>query len=250
MAQKTGHQIHPNPMMCPHDARLRWRLDLTCGSCLCQVWSMRLQVWIPSYKNLENVEIPKDSYSFLFNPIHQWQDPWPPLRSLALQTSESGLCGMVLIGDLDSMIPGPKTETWAADSYWKKNIYGWFIYSLKMVIFDSYVSLPEGISTYFINGTFNHFQPMFSLDSLPRGWTTTNDQRPRFDHARLLSPWSHELGNELTKFAAMKTLIVHHVIELSWYNVSWLYGYIMILYHDISWYNIMIYHDIISWSYP
>jgi len=32
MAQKTGHQIHPNPMMCPHDARLRWRLDLTCGS--------------------------------------------------------------------------------------------------------------------------------------------------------------------------------------------------------------------------
>jgi len=84
-----------------------------------QVWSMRLQVWIPSYKNLENVEIPKDSYSFLFNPIHQWQDPWPPLRSLALQTSESGLCGMVLIGDLDSMIPGPKPKP-RADSYWKK----------------------------------------------------------------------------------------------------------------------------------
>ena len=126
MAQKTGHQIHPNPMMCPHDARLRWRLDLTCGS------HVKYDPWGFKYgshptKILKMLKSPKDSYSFLFNPIHQWQDPWPPLRSLALQTSESGLCGMVLIGDLDSMIPGPKTETLGGRQLLKKK-HLWLIY--------------------------------------------------------------------------------------------------------------------------
>ena len=94
-------------------------------------------------RHLENVETPKDailhSYSqggapklclLVYNPNRnhsnpiQWQDPWPPqLRSLALQTSESGLCGMVLIGDLDSMIPGPKPRAPGPTAIEKNTIY-------------------------------------------------------------------------------------------------------------------------------
>ena len=59
----------PNPMMCPHDARLRWRLDLTCGSCL-----VKYDTWGFKYgshptkilKMLKSQKIPIHSYSILF----------------------------------------------------------------------------------------------------------------------------------------------------------------------------------------
>ena len=101
-------------------------------------------------------------------------------------------------------------------------------------------SLPEGIIHIFLSMVLSTiFQPMFSLDSLPRGWTTTNDQRPRFDHARLLSPmvpwWmSSEIRTSSHQWRLWSSIRIHHVI------------YIIMIYHDIS---IIIIHPQSSQTY-
>ena len=125
MAQKTGHQIHPNPMMCPHDARLRWRLDLTCGS------HVKYDPWGFKYgshptkilKMLKSQKIPIHSYSILFIngrihglPCGHWLS-----RLVSLVSA-----GWFSLGTSTPWYLGQNRNLGGRQLLKKKNIYGWF----------------------------------------------------------------------------------------------------------------------------